>query len=1234
MAKKSGLADVWPLSPMQRGMVFHSMYDQEAPDVYRGQVVFELHGELDVDALTASMQGLLRRHPNLRAAFRTSSSGEPVQLIPREVEVPCEQVDLRGLPAEEEAQRLADVLDQDWEKRFDLATPPLLRLTTIRLGQQRSRIALTLHHILSDGWSTSILANELLELYQRGGDDTSLPPVTPYRSYLAWLARQDQDAAHAAWQEALDGAEPTLVAPAESARAAVDPQEVRVTLPSDLVSALEEYGRKHGVTPNTIFRGAWALLLGRLTGRDDVVFGGTTAGRPTDIPGVESMVGLFINTVPVRARWDGDEHFQDLLQRIQETQVDLLPHEYLNLAVIQNLVGTGQLFDTLLVFQNYPADALSLHGPTERRVGNDVILTGMGGRDATHYPLTLTAMPDRFRLSYRPDLFDRSTAERLTERLIRVLRQVAADDGRRVEDFDLLLEGERDWLLGEVAVGDVPADSASTAVEAFAAQVAARPDATAVIAGENSWTYAELDARTNRLARHLLGLGLAPGDRAAVALPRSPDLIETFLAVTKTGATFVPIDTSHPPSRIKHLLTDSNPTLLITTSDFQPPTHPATQVLLDDPETAKEVAGRPSTPVDDTERGGSLTPASGFYLMYTSGSTGTPKGVLTPHSAVTALAADTTWAPFAGGRTLFHAPHTFDASTLEIWIPLLNGGTTVVAPPQAIDTTTLPELIRTQGLDAVHLTAGLFRVIAEEDPTALAGLPHLLTGGDTVPTHAITSVQAACPRLNIHHLYGPTETTLCATTHTLTPDHPDDIPNPLPLGRPRDGMRVYVLDHRLQPVPPGVTGELYLAGNGLAHGYLDQPHTTAERFTPDPHTTTPGARMYRTGDLARHTPQGHLQFLGRNDHQIKIRGHRIEPAEIENVLTNHPHIQSATVQPYHPTADTTQLIAYLTPTHPENPLVIAEIEAHLAAHLPDYMHPTHLITLPHLPLTPNGKIDTTQLPPPERETTNGEFTQPRTPHEEILHQLYTDVLNQPNISTHDSFFTLGGDSLQATRLISRIHTATGTHIPIRDLFQHPTIHALATHTTWTTGAARPALLPTPPRPDRPPLSHGQQRMWFLHHHEGPNPANNIPHATRLHGPLNTGALQAALHDVARRHEILRTLYRDNNGVPYQHILSPGDPEALPGLSVLPTTTATLDTYLAATLHQGFDIENELPWRATLHRISPTDHVLVLVVHHIAADGWSMGVLLQDLSTAYTARHNGNTPDWAPLPLQY
>ncbi|MEO3756640.1 amino acid adenylation domain-containing protein, partial [Streptomyces sp. B6B3] len=782
---------------------------------------------------------------------------------------------------------------------------------------------LVVHHIAADGWSMGVLLQDLSTAYtarHNGNTPDWAPLPLQYADYATWQhthlnAADDPGSGYlgeqlAYWTEQLAGLPSTLPLPTDRPRPAVTSHHgamLPFTIDPTTHGHLLDLARRNNATLFMVCQTAITTLLTRLGAGHDIPLGTPIAGRTNEH--LDHLIGFFLNTLVLRTNTEGNPKFTQLLKHVKETNLTAHTHQDLpfdHLVEALNPTRTlahHPLFQVLLVKEDF-GDKPSFDIPDASTSPVRIPLssvqfdltfglserTGMNGNPAG---------VDGY-IEYAHDLFDESTAERIAERLIRVLRQVAADDGRRVEDFDVLLEGERDWLLDEKAVGDTPAKTAGTVVEAFAAQVAAHPDTTAVIAGENSWTYAELDARTNQLARHLLRQGLAAGGRVAVALRRSPDLIETFLAVAKTGATFVPIDTGHPTGRIQHLLADSDPTLLITTSDFAPPTHSAVRIDIDDPGTVKETAELAKDPLTDVERGGSLTPASGFYLMYTSGSTGTPKGVLTPHSAVTALAADTTWTPFAAGRTLFHAPHTFDASTLEIWIPLLNGGTTVIAPPQAIDTTTLPHLIRKHDLDAVHLTAGLFRVIAEEEPTTLAGLPHLLTGGDTVPTHAITRTREVCSQLTIHHLYGPTETTLCATTHTLTPDNTEDIPNPLPLGRPRDGMRVYVLDHRLQPVPPGVTGELYLAGNGLAHGYLDQPHTTAERFIPDPHTTTPGARMYRTGDLARHTPQGHLQFLGRNDHQIKIRGHRIEPAEIENTLTNHPHIQNATIQPHHP----------------------------------------------------------------------------------------------------------------------------------------------------------------------------------------------------------------------------------------------------------------------------------------------------------------------------------------------
>ncbi|HWC82672.1 MAG TPA: condensation domain-containing protein, partial [Pseudonocardiaceae bacterium] len=462
---RPGLADIWPLSPMQRGMLFHALYDTEAGDVYRGQVIFELTGRLDIAALRAAGQTLLRRYPNLRAGFRTLKSGQPVQVIAREVELPWREVDLRG-----RGQLEQEVLDEDWSHRFDIVTPPLLRLTVIRLDGERRRVVLTIHHILSDGWSTSILARELLELYRSRGDDSRLPAVASYRDYLEWLARQDAETARAAWRAVLRDVEPTLLVPADATRAPRDPAEVRIELPGALVAELQEGARRHGVTVNTVFRAAWAILLGALTGRTDVVFGATTAGRPPVIPAIETMVGLFINTVPVRASWNHGDSVRDLLIRLQDQQTTMLPHEHLNLADVQNLAGFRDLFDTLTVFQNYPDDTLNMHDSAGRPVDGELRLTGMDGRDATHYPLTLTAMPDRFRLSYQPGVLDRVTVEGIAARLVGVLGQVAADPDRLVRDVDVLLPGERDWLLTEAGVGG--SGVSATVPELFTAQAA------------------------------------------------------------------------------------------------------------------------------------------------------------------------------------------------------------------------------------------------------------------------------------------------------------------------------------------------------------------------------------------------------------------------------------------------------------------------------------------------------------------------------------------------------------------------------------------------------------------------------------------------------------------------------------------------------------------------------------------------------------------------------------------
>ncbi|MFI2238156.1 amino acid adenylation domain-containing protein [Streptomyces chrestomyceticus] len=1197
---KPGLADIWPLAPMQKGMLFHALYDAEATDIYRGQVVLDLDGPLDTDALRSAGHALLRRHPTLRAGFRTLKSGDTVQIVPQRADLPWQELDLRPVPADRREDALDEAVHAEWTRRFDLAAPPLLRLTAIRVGDTRTRVVLTVHHILCDGWSTSIIANELVELYRNGGDEHALPPVTPYRSYLAWLARRDGAAAAEAWRQALNGARPTLVAPETGHRAPVDPDEVRIELPGPLVTDLAALARRTGVTMSTVMRGAWAVLLGTLTGRDDVVFGGTTAGRPPEIPGIDTTVGLFINTLPVRARWSATDTVAQLLTRLQEAQAELLPHEHLSLAEVQGIAGTRTLFDTLTVFQNYPVDLLDLTGTTARAVAGDLDLAGVGGRDAAHYPLTFTAMSERFRLTYRPDLFTRADAQLLAGRLVRVLGQLAAGPATRIGDLDVLVDGERDRLLNGVNTG-APGPVPTTVPVLFERTARRYARETAVVSAAETLTYEELDTRANRFARYLHARGVAPGDRVGVALPRSAELVVVLLGVAKAGAVFVPVDLSYPAERVRWLLADSAPVLVVGDAEVR--------------EAARGAFAAAPLPVEVAPE-----PESALYVMYTSGSTGTPKGVVATHGSVAGLALDSCWGDIGRtGRVLFHAPYAFDASTFELWVPLLNGGCVVVAPEVDLDGGTLVRLVGEYELTAVHVTAGLFRVLAQETPECFAGLQHVLTGGDVVPAEAVASVLDACTEVTLRHLYGPTETTLCATALTVGPGA--KVPSALPVGRPRDGVRVFVLDSFLRPVPVGVAGELYVAGGGVARGYLGRAALTAERFVACPYG---GGRMYRTGDLVRWDRDGHLLFLGRADDQVKIRGFRVEPAEIETVLGQCPGVAQVAVLAREDQPGDKRLVSYVVGE-------AARVREFAAERLPDHMVPSATVVLDALPLTVNGKVDRAALPAPDYAAAAAASDRaPRTPQEQILCRLFAEVLglDVARVGIDDGFFDLGGDSLLATRLASRVKGALGAEISVRALFEAPTVAGLAARLDEFE-AVRPALVEAE-RPDPLPLSFGQQRMWFLHSLEGPSATNNIPLAVRLTGELDVEALEAAWADVVARHETLRTRYPEDSGSARQEVLA-----AVPArIPVTAVTEETVDTALAAEAARGFRLDTDLPWRVTLFEVAPGEHVLLVVVHHIAADGWSMGVLMRDLSTAYAARSEGRAPGWSPLPVQY
>ncbi|MBN6040525.1 non-ribosomal peptide synthetase [Amycolatopsis sp. 195334CR] len=1160
-------AEILPLTPLQEGFLFHAA---DTDDVYTVQLDLGLDGPVDPELLRKSVQALADRHESLRASFTHDGLERPVQLIPARAVVPWQHVDLFAMDGEAQEAALARVVREDRARGFDIGSGPLLRATLIGLSPRRHRLLLSHHHVILDGWSVPVLLRELFEIHEAGADLSGLPPVTPYREFLAWQAAQDRDAAVAAWREMLAGLEePTYLSQA-SPTGTGERAHFEFELSPSVSAALGTLAQRLGITLGTVLQGAWGLLVGRLTGRDDVVFGTTVAGRPAQLPGVEGMVGLFINTLPVRLRHDLATPVSEVLTRLREDQTALLEHQHLGLSELHRLAGHSALFDTLFVFENYPFGALT---PAERGLS----LTDIRSDDAAHYPMTVTAGPGHalpFRFSYRTDAFDRAAVEALAGRLERLLHAIAADPGSSIGAIELLDDTERERLLGEW--NDSVVDGESTIVEVFARQA---PDAIAVISGHDSMSYAELDAASNRLARSLIARGVGPERVVALALPRSAELVVAMLAVLKAGGAYLPIDPDYPAERIEFMLRDAGAMLTLSTVELDGPDYGPAEVA--------------------------LSPSNQAFVLYTSGSTGTPKGVALTHRGVVALAAEPA---FATGheRVLLHAPVTFDAFTYELWATLLRGHTVVVAEGR-LDPAGIAAAVARHGVTAMWLTAGLFRVVAEEAPECLAGLREVWTGGDLVPVESVRRVAVACPELTIVDGYGPTETTTFATAHRI--GAPETT---VPIGRPIAGRRVYVLDAALRPVPAGVPGELYIAGSGEARGYLGQAGLTASRFVACPFA--PG-RMYRTGDVVRWRADGELEFLGRGDDQVKVRGFRIEPGEVEAVLTRHETVTQAVVVAREDRPGDKRLVAYVVPAEVDP----ADVRAFLAERLPDHLVPSAVVPLDEFPLTAHGKLDRRALPAPEF---GGDWREPRNATEHLLCVAFAEVLGVPSVGTQDGFFDLGGNSLLATRLVARVRTAFGVELGVRALFEAPTVGALARRLTGA-GAARVTLA----RADRPevvPLSFAQARLWFLNRLEGPSPTYNIPLALRLTGVVDVAALEAALGDVVARHESLRTVFPEVDGVPRQLVLD----EVKPALAV------TEDPDLAAAARHVFDLETEIPLHAALFRVGPEEHVLVVVVHHIAGDGWSLRPLWSDLSSAYEARCAGRAPAWAPLPVQY
>ncbi|MGY5130838.1 amino acid adenylation domain-containing protein [Streptomyces nigrescens] len=1218
------------MSFAQRRLWFAFQLEGPSP-TYNCPLYVRLAGELNRDALVAAVADVTGRHEVLRTRF-AEEAGEPCQVVlsPEEGRPEVRLVELSGEAA------LTEALAEQARYCFDLTTEVPLRVTLYRVSEREHVLLLLMHHIAADGWSMAPLARDLSEAYAARCADAGPewePLPVQYADYALWqqdvLGSEDDPESLLSeqlgyWQQQLAGAPELLELPLDHPRPAAASHQgatVRYTVDAELHRRLVELARDCDATVFMVVQAGLAVLLSRLGAGSDIPVGTAVAGRTDEA--LDDLVGFFVNTLVLRTDLSGDPTFRELLARVRDTDLAAYAHQDVPFERVVEAVNPGRslshtpLFQVLLTLQSNADSTFSIPG-VEASFGD--VATGVAKVDLTFY-LEERYTPQQApagmvgEIQYAVDLFREESAQVLAQRLVRVLEAVTAAPDRAVSQAPVLDAAEHRQLIVERnATGR--AVPPATMPELFETWAAHDPQAPAVVFEDLVLSYAEVAERANRLARLLVQRGVGPERVVALAVPRSPEMVVAALAVHKAGGAYLPVDPEYPAERIAYMLDDARPTCLLTLTGVTLPETGCPRLLLDDPAVVAALNEQPATPL--APRAGLRHPA---YVIYTSGSTGRPKGVEVTHAGVASLAATHAEA-FAVGprsRVLQFASLSFDAAAWELIMALTTGAALVVAPaPRLAPGEPLARLLAEQRVTHATLPPAALGVMA---PDSLPAGMTLVVAGEACAPELVGRWSAGRRMVNA---YGPTEATVCATMSE--PLSGAQVP---PIGGPILNARVYVLDASLRPVPAGVAGELYVTGPGLARGYLGRPGLTSERFVADPYGA-PGSRMYRTGDLARWRADGQLEFLGRTDHQVKIRGFRIELGEIEAAIGATGLVAEALVTVHDAAGTGPRLVAYVTgagDAEAPDPAALREL---VAESLPDYMVPSAVVVLEQWPLTPNGKVDRDRLPAPGY-ASESDGRAPRNATEETLAALFADVLGLPAVTIDDSFFHLGGHSLLATRLISRIRTTLHAEIPLRALFEHPTVAELAPRLT-TAHTARTPLTATTPRPAHLPLSPAQRRLWFAYRLEGPSPTYNIPHALRLTGPLDHPALTEALADLTARHETLRTRITEHEGEPHQTVL-PAD-QARPGLPLLDTTEDQLPDLLAEQATHPFDLTHENPLRATLYRLGEHEHVLLLLMHHIAGDGWSIAPLLKDLATAYTARHRGTAPAWQPLTVQY
>jgi amino acid adenylation domain-containing protein len=1228
-----------PLSFAQQRLWFMDQLEPESA-LYNTSTAVRLRGELSVDALGRALDEITRRHESLRTSFRMSDGG-PVQIIAPAEPLSLSLIELDHLPVEEreaEAQRIAR---QQSEEPFDLEVGPLLRATLVQLEQQHYVLVLVMHHIITDGWSVSILLRELRVLYKAFSEGKRSPLqefAIQYADFAhwqrAWLSGETLDRQLSYWRKQLEAVPAVLELPTDYPRPPVQSfrgSRVSRVLSPSLAEALRQVSKQEDVTLFMTLLAALQTLLYRYSHQSQFCIGTPIANR--NWAEVEPLIGFFVNTLVLRARLEDNPTFKQLLKRVRETCLDAYAHQDLPFEKLveemepDRALSHTPLFQVMMTLQKVAAGELQLEGVTLGAME-------LENRSAK-FDLTLTMIESEAGLAavleYNSELYKRETIERMLGHLEMVLEGIAGDVSTRVGDVALLTSSEREQLVAwNQTASEYPATQCIH--ELFVQQVKRNSNAIAVSCEGEELNYGELNERANQVAHYLRELGVTTETRVGICVERSIQMVVGLLGIMKAGGVYVPLDPEHPAQRLAFMMKDAAVSVLLTEEQMlaQLPTYDGPIVCLD--RDWVMIAKQSVMEVSSEVSAANLT-----YIIYTSGSTGEPKGVAVSHQAINRLVFNAGYVNLNATDVVAQAANaSFDAITFELWGGLLSGARVhIISQEQLLEPARLAKVLREEQVTAMFLTTALFNQMGRQQPAGFYGVKQLLFGGQQVAPQWVRAVKDSGYAGRLIHVYGPTETTTFATWHEV--DEVEAGVVTIPIGKAIGNTEAHILDQRLAAVPVGVSGELYIGGVGLARGYWDRPGLTAERFVPHPFGEAGGERLYRTGDVARYREDGAIEFIGRLDEQVKVRGYRIELGEIENALTTHPAVAESAVLARTDEEGTEKwLVGYLVLDQSTEPPSVGELRQYLQQQLPEYMIPAQFVLLAELPLTPNGKVDRRALPAPDqaRPESAAEYTAPRTSVEEILASIFQRVLRVERAGIHDNFFELGGHSLTVMQVISLIHKELDAVVTVRDMFTSPTVAEIAEIIGQAERSSHSSVekLAEDVYYD---LSYGQKQVWISCQIAGNATPYNVPVAYAIEGELNLDAFERALETIVARHESLRTSFVLVNDEPKQKIHDDI------GFKVS-FRDLTKDTRNEAIARRIANEEAALPFvletgplvRARMLKLAKTKHVFLLTMHHIVTDGWSINNLLKELVILYHAFNRNQESPLQPLRIQY